>query len=191
MPTSKTIKPRIFRLHGKKLITILIVLSLLAGGLWLGIKNSRQDKTSTPTDTPIEAINLSPATKEERNEAETKKLQELNSTTSSTGSVPPTATSANTARISGLYQDNSSKNIIVQTELQGTRWEQCTLTMTRGNQSVVKTAKTIYQSSYSSCLGFSVDSAELSSGQWVVNLTARTTDGSVISAPNKSIDVEK
>lgn len=191
MRKSKNIKSRNLKLHGKKLVILLIFLSLIIGALWFGIINNRQDKTATPTDLPAEAINLSPATEEEKNEAETKKLQELNSTTPSSNSVTPTTMTSDTARISGLYQDSSTKNIIVQTELKGTRWKQCTLTMTKGNQSVVKTAKTIYQSSYSSCLGFSVDLDELSSGEWLVNLTVSTTDGSTISATNKSIDVSK
>lgn len=124
-------------------------------------------------------INLEPTTKEEKAEAEQTKLQNNDKTQT----TAPAAPVENKIAISRASQDNHTKDVIIQTRLDGANWQQCTLTLKQGANIITKTAKVLYQDEFSTCTGFALRGSEfVATGQWNVNLDVKHADGSTSSA---------
>lgn len=179
----------------KRLLILIPIVALAGASLWYVFLRSDEASIKPPiTQTEDDSsINLKPATEDEIKEGEDRKLQQFNSTTPPVDSSPNQSdTISSSVKISNLHQDSSTKDVVVQTELTGTGWEQCTLNATKASQTVTKTAKAIYQSSYSSCLGFAIQSEDFpSSGSWSFSLTALKTDGGTLTSSIKTINVIK
>jgi hypothetical protein len=74
--------------------------------------------------------------------------------------------------------------LVVTTNLSSISSGTCTLTLTKGADTITKKAEVIYSPDYSTCAGFSIDLAELGKGTWNISLTVKTDSGKT----TKSID---
>lgn len=54
---------------------------------------------------------------------------------------------------------------------------ECALEVKKGTKEITRTAQVIYQPSYSTCAGFSIDTSEFSMGSWDVTLTIKSAKG--------------
>jgi hypothetical protein len=149
-----------------------------------GVTNFIKTKpTPTSTTSAGETINYTPTSPEEQKQIDDNKTNPQ---------TPPTNTqpAANTASITSAKQDGN--NIVVQTKLTGEGWKSCSLSLTLGGNSVVKTAETLYSREFSTCAGFSVPTSELAvSGTWQVSLTANKLDGTSVKAETVQVNVTK
>lgn len=176
-----------FKSIKKPLLLTFLLLILAVGSYSLYQNINRKEIPDTRTITADgETIRFAPATEAEKKQAEDNKKEQFDSSNSSTP-VAPSSSGESSVKIRNAYQDPSTKNAVIQTELSGSGWRKCTLTLTKGTQKVTETADTIYQQSYSSCLGFSVKLP--GAGLWFMNLSVSRNDGSTVSAAEKSVSI--
>lgn len=91
--------------------------------------------------------------------------------------------------IRSLYQD-SSRQVVATTLLEGSSWTDCTITFTRtGSPTVTKMAKTLYVEGDTICEGFTIPRSEFSdTGSWQAKLVAKKVNGESYET-SKSIDL--
>lgn len=154
------------------LVGVTFLLLLLVVGLFL-FQRSRNNDSSGNDDVlqPGESkVDLSPPTDEEKDAGNIQK-EKLDNDTNSTP-----ADSGNIA-IKSIAKDPNNL-IVVKTELTGTGWNECILTVTRGSNTITKKAGVLFQPTYSTCKGFAIDLNEFASGgDWNFSLVATKSDG--------------
>ncbi|HEX8227411.1 MAG TPA: hypothetical protein VF572_06100 [Candidatus Saccharimonadales bacterium] len=159
------------------IIGVVIGILLLGGLLYflnISRNNAASSKSQSGTSAP-ETINLNEATEEEKKASEQVKLGDDKTAPAPAPNPVPADTQVT---ISSLTQNATSKDIVVQTKLLGTGWQDCTLTFTQNGQTVTKQAGVLFQSEFSTCKGFAVKASELpAAGQWAVNLSVSKSDG--------------
>ncbi len=137
---------------------------------------SKSVKVSPPTSQAQkqQGVNLQPPTEQDKKDVEASKV-----TPNKEPRDQPASSGANDKKvILHIRQESSSKDVIVTTELYGTGWGQCTLSLQKADQKIIKQADTIFQPAYSTCKGFSIAAAEFpSSGPWVVQVSVTNSDG--------------
>lgn len=165
---------------------ILVVLLVIAVFLITHNRNNNVPKPSNPTTktTSDNGINLGPPSEAEVKNAESEKVQKIESPKTST-------TEADKVIISKLSQDSSSKDLVVITELHGQNWSSCDLRLTSGPNSITKTANVIYQNTYSSCAGYSVPAKDLPGDNLTVRLIGKKSDGNSVASEAKTIQVTR
>lgn len=132
-----------------------------------------------------EDINYNPPSNEEVQRAESDKVNNIEKPKTSDNNQ------SNEVKIQEIYQDSDTGQVIVKTELYGSDWDTCTLTLNFNNMSVVKTAQTIYQQPYYSCMGFAVDSSEFKqSGEWKATLFVSKTSGQELKSVESTINIQ-
>jgi hypothetical protein len=183
MASRKTVSNR------KKLIVLVcmagLVLLLGAGIIYQQRNNNQTGITANSGAENIEGIDLDPPSEAEQQESENNKLEKIENR--------PTATQDNdSVVINSAYQDQSSKQVVIKTELYGQNWSSCEVTLTKGLSEVKKTADIIYQPTYSSCLGFAINANEFSDGgTWSVILKGIKSDGASLSSSTKEVNIVK
>jgi flagellar basal body-associated protein FliL len=176
MKINKNKKNRILKIIA--LITLILVVAIAC---YLVVVSFMVKKTSDPNteqkaETPAQVIDETSPTQEQLDAANDIK-EEANKNNPSTESTAITA-------VASLNEEV----IRVQTTINKvTNDGTCTLTFTKGSISKIYTAGVQALSSYSTCKGFTVDSSELSSGTWNINVTF--VSGSVSSSAKTSIDI--
>jgi hypothetical protein len=164
--------------------TLLIILAslLLVLGTWYVYGRLISDSTvERQTDGNI---NYSPPTDEEKKKSEENKLDQIEN-------APTGERINNEVYIENIFQDSESKQVIIQTKLLGLDWSNCEVKLTNGTITVSRTAKTLYQQDFSTCIGFAIDGTEFSpKGEWTAVLSATTLDGKVLNSDEKRISVE-
>jgi len=156
--------------RGKK-VALLVALVLIAIGVGAVVY------VKSNNDVPkgeINGVNYDPPSAEDKQEAEDQKIDKIENQSGAPAPQPTT----NIVTITESSYEAASKSIVIKTRLDGSGWQSCTITASKaGSTDVVKTADVLYQSSFSTCLGFTIPAEELDSpGQWTLKLSA--TDGS-------------
>lgn len=177
----------------KPLILVAVAILLLAGGLAFYLK-SQNGSANAPAivNNPPEAekIDLSPPTEAEKQQVQENKINDDKERAAAPGTTTPP--SDKSAKISQASYDSAGRRLVVQTQLFGTGWQQCTLEVTQGTRKVTKTADTLYQPNFSTCMGFSVDAAEFATGgEWNVLIKASNKDGKVYSSNQEKVNIIK
>jgi hypothetical protein len=184
--TNRKNQPSSRALSRRTLVILAIVLLLLIGAGFAFLHNRHKSVASTNTSATKEVINYSPPTDAEKQEADAQKVKEQNPQPN-----PTPVPAASTVVISSAKQDGTSKDVVVQTQLYGTGWRQCHLTLTHpGSAAVTKDSDVIYQQSFSICMGFSIKSTDFpAAGTWTATLTADNSDGSSQKSSTVNVDI--
>ena len=163
------------------LATIVIVALLIPLFLYL-------NKAGTGQPDKSNGINYNPPSKVEKDEAEQAKLDQ----NSKPGANEGGQSTEGRLEISKLEQNAGTKDLLAQTRLYDTTWKKCTLVLAKGNYTVTKTVDVLFNSDFSTCMGFSIDINEFpEGGQWSAILYAEKSDGKTKSTASKIIDITK
>lgn len=169
----------------KKKILLVAALILVAGVAVYYLLRPTPTTTPTPGNT-AETNTYNPPTDQEKQEVE------KNKTSPGANSQPTNGSQDKKVVITDAYQNYSDKKIVIKTALYGNGWRSCTLTATQGNESFSKQADTLYQSSFSTCLGFSISTSDFpSAGTWTFKLSVTNSDGKTYTSQTKSVNVIK
>lgn len=181
----KNSKNKIIKIALLAALLLLVVSAVLE---LTGVTHFIRNEQASPsvTKTTGETINYEPATEEEKNQVETSKTDD-DKIKDSQNQTTPTTPSDKKVVISSAEQQSS--NVVVQTQLYGIGWQNCTLTLSMGDKKVTKTSETLYQQSFSTCLGFSVPTSELSAGTWKVELSVTNSDAQKHVAASTNVKV--
>lgn len=177
--------------RGKVIVpTVITLVLLLSLAIWWQrqsvMHNGAVDESATSTVSTEESdIDYSPPTEEEVTTAEDVKINRNNTVDDNA----PVA--ANEVEIISVQQDPVSKEVVVKTKLNGTGWQKCKLNLSNETSSFFVEAETLYQSEFSTCLGFSIPVSDFKqSGRWAITLTAEKS-GQHKSSSEKTINIEK
>ncbi|HSW37363.1 MAG TPA: hypothetical protein VLG37_03290 [Candidatus Saccharimonadales bacterium] len=133
-------------------------------------------------------VNYGPPTDEEKQAGNQNPAKGLDDSSP----APQPTTSNNDVVISRASQDGPGKPLVVQTKLYGSGWKSCKLTLSQGQQKIVKTVDVLYQPEFSTCLGYSIEASEFSSsGTWYLVLEVTKSDGSNSAAPGQDVIINK
>jgi hypothetical protein len=164
------------------LIGIIVVAGLLfAGGAVWFYSNQRK---SAPAETPQTQEPLPSG----KTELPTEKQATPQEKTHSGSSNQPTP-SGPIIQITNLTQQ-ANGDLLVQTKVTGVSSGTCQLSITGAGAVVNKSAEIIYQSSFSTCAGFTVPVSELTAGSANVRLTVLANNKEV-AADQKTIIIKK
>lgn len=170
------------------LIASLVIFVLASGGIALHLKN-RARSENNGSQTPKEALNFSPPTDAEKQQVEENKTKDGGVADSNQTSAPA---SNKSAKVSRAEFDDASKQLVVQTQLSGTGWQMCTLELTQGTQKITKTADTLYQRDFSTCMGFGIGASEFpAGGSWSLKLAVTNTDGKTYTSQQQNVTITK
>lgn len=151
------------------LIIILIISALL---YFFFIRNN-----NTPSNISGETIRYDQPTQQEIDEADSAKIERLDTSATSDKTDTPEEVSSSIA-MKSLEYNTDIYQLVIQTELKGAGWISCKVVLTDGKDTITKEVKAIYQSTFSSCLGFSIERSDFgTAGTWNVELTAQKSDG--------------
>ncbi len=176
----------------KKTILVSMVLVIAIVGLLAYVLRPHSNASvskHTSTGAPY-AVNYSPPTQADRQQVEQNKVTDIDTKTpppAPTGTATPA--SGSTVLILSASQ-SSKKDLIVKTQLNGSGWKYCTLTLRSDKKTITHDADALYQSSFSTCLGYSIPSTELVAGNWTLQITAYQTDGTKVNSDVKNIIIE-
>jgi len=174
--------------YKKMIVVIIAAVMVLAAGL-VGYNYIRASHSTPPSssndnsssDKKINDINLAPPTTGETTAGEVIKKNSIDSQSTATGD-----NSAVSVTVQGLKKDTQ---VVFDTLIQAVSNDgQCSLSITSGGQTVVKTTGIFANPSSSSCKGFSVSTSELPKGTWTATLTV--TIGSRTGTSKVDISVE-
>jgi hypothetical protein len=171
----------------KKLIVgLIVVLTICTAGVMLIRDQSAQINQNSydPVDTVAESddIDYSAPTEESRNARDDEKTN--------ISDTQPEASPVASSEVVIISAKQELSNIVVMTKLTGASWKHCELSISLDGQVVVKESDTLYQQSFSTCLGFDVGLEEFSaSGKWQVELTASKSDGTTLVSEQVSLDI--
>ena len=165
------------------IIVSVLVAILLAGGAWWFLIRSDSSASDPQPDIGEEAINYSPPTTEEKNEAETRKDEIV----SQQNQPKPTNNTQSATPITITTAGLNGKNVEVRGYISGIVQEggTCTYTFT-GNGTVVKTSSGVADVSTTNC-GISVPRTSLPGNSWKVLISYKSGATSASSSA-QSID---
>lgn len=168
----------------KVMVSMLVLLIILAGSV-IAYQKLHKDNPVIGT-TGNTGINYGPASEEDQKEAEDAKISKLEDQPTPQTPAPDSAK----VTISSATQDPDTKDLIVQTRLDGTGWKSCTLTAKKsGSPTVTVQSQTIYQPEFSVCAGFAIKASQFSiSGTWTIELSVALSNGKIVTA--KSVDAQ-
>ncbi len=149
-------------------------------------KDSRRERSADqPGVTDGSGLNLNPPSKEELTRSDEEKLNRLEVSSGSSVSQD-----GNPVRIQEAYYDKSLRQIVVKTELYGSAWVNCRLTVTKSSVNITRTAEVKYQQPYSSCVGFAISDERLSPGEWDIKLEGIDTSGKTKASDPRKVEVQ-
>lgn len=155
----------------KKIIivaAIIVVLGITYGVSAYQLKLWPLDNSGTSQDS---SDYVSPEEVQQNNNAK----QDLVENESNTYDGTPSSDSSNIT----LTTKQEGGSLTVLTQLKGYSDGTCSLKVTNGSNSVTKEATVIYQSEYSTCAGFSIDTSVVGPGTWQLELTVTSKGVSV------------
>lgn len=162
--------------HKKPLLVAGVIVLLIGVMAALYFVIQKDPAPANGQKTERDMIDYNPPTDEQKQAAETEKLNKNN-----TPSNPQPNNTTPTIAITSAEQD-ADRQLVVKTELAGSGWNKCTLMLKHNNQTITKEADVLYQPSFSTCMGFAVGASELADGEWNLTLTASKTDGTTATA---------
>jgi hypothetical protein len=166
----------------KKLAAILL---LAAAAVVVGLIVYKNRPVPASPETTGNNVTSAPSTQEEKDEAEQNKLNKIENPTDQTPATDRVV-------ISSVSQDPNTEQVVVKTELYGSEWQKCTLTMSQGATKITREANTLYQTTFSSCLGFAINVNDFpAGGTWSAILTAYKNDGSSVASSAVEVTITK
>ena len=174
--------------------TVIIILILIMVFILGSILYAKNDHKATTTPNKLtgsssglnQKIDYAPATPQEVKAADDAKQNSSQKVTQAAPSTKPT----DSVTIISAAQDNQS-NVIVKTRLDGAGWKNCSLSLTSGSKTIVKSADAIFQPEFSSCAGFSIPTNELTAGQNTLLLSATKNDDTTQVSTSRDVYVTK
>lgn len=177
----------------KKFIPIItgIAIVLIGCGICFKLVSSNNDRqnaspppapevTATPATSEVNNIDYSPSDPSANDEIDKKKDSGSLAPTNGT----PTETSVTITRASQAAEGTLQVRVLVSGTISGT----CNLTATSGTTQVIKQVAVTVKGTYVTCDGFDIPKAELTSGNW--NLEVTITNGSGTSnAANQAVTI--
>lgn len=163
------------------LVVLLVILELS------GITNFIKKDVGQNPQQPTETINYTPTSEQEQAQIDADKTDPAKIPDKNTN---PSPTTSSLASIISAKQE--ANEVVVKTELEGSGWQSCKLTLTRNSDTVNKTAEVIYQEQFSTCAGFSTPTSEFAqSGTWSAKLFATRIDRSTVESEAVNVSVTK
>lgn len=141
----------------------------------------RPENTSSKDET--NKVNMEPATENQKQAGQNTKLEAVKST------EKPETAQPSTLNVSFTSTTQSGDTLRVRAIIQQVVTGTCTLKLTKGSDTVTKTAPTYPNASATTCKGFDVPTSELSGGKWDITLSA--TAGKATGAATTSVNIEK
>jgi hypothetical protein len=166
-----------------KLLVIATAAALIVAGLGLAVlKPSKMTKSVSPAQpAPVIKQDVTSSGNNTKDSAG-------NNSSSSQTSTAQNSTQGASIDITSAYQQGSG-DLVIQTSIKGAGSGTCQLTLSSGGHTVAKTADVLYQSSFSTCTGFTVSRSELSSGDWQLKLNL-LVNNQVVASTTKSATVK-
>lgn len=149
-----------------------------SNSMWPFVNSNDHDTSSSETtdsgDVDPAPARLSPEDAKGKEEF----IQNQDKVKSSTNQSSPRSSvqneESNRIKTSLSAQQKDLSSITVFTKIYNVADGECKLLVEKGDQSVTKTAKVMYQPDYSTCAGFSIDKNELGAGLWTFILTVNS-----------------
>ncbi len=164
----------------------IIIVLIIASAVYAS--RTGQRSPTTQSNSTIETVENYPGpTDAEQKEVEANKTKDGGPIPNP---VPNTEPAGKSVTLSRADYDQTVEKLIVQSQLYGTGWQECTLDAVSNEKKVTKKAEALYQPDFSTCLGFSIDRSELSSGEWIVTLSVTNSDGQTYKASSSTISVK-
>jgi hypothetical protein len=153
---------KILIISGICVVTVLIIFAILE---YLNVAHflKKSVKQTTTTEIAAQAIDYNPPTNEQKKSGEDIKTTNQDNTAAQNSNLSVSITTKNIT--DSLVQIRSAINGIISNN------GDCTITLSKGDQVITKTAKTYALPSDSTCQGFDIDRKELSIGSWDINLS--------------------
>lgn len=152
----------------KKIIIAIVIIGILAAlgiGVW-AIYRISQTQEQSSSDSHFQDVN--PTTPKEENEQHSHAEQQKQSQAENNNETAPSAELDVHFTAVNQYEDTVQiRAEISELVNSGT----CTLTLTKGDATITKTANTQASASISTCQGFDIPVSELSPGEWNIHLT--------------------
>lgn len=172
--------------------TCLVLLAIVAGGIFWYNKTQRSNTSDTDTSQP--QTKEQRAAEAQQNASDKQEFLDQNkntdqnsggsSTNNSPGSSPSNNTSPSSISLSANYKDDT---LVVTTNLSTITSGTCNLILTNGSRVITKSAEVIYAPEHSTCAGFSISKQELSTGSWQIALNVHQNSKTIAS---KTINYE-
>lgn len=153
----------------KKIIVFIPVVVLITAVFLLYAINAWD--VSKPEDSISSEIDYNPPTKEQIDDGNRIKKETVNPDKSST----PNSSSVEMSLVSS---STVSGNLKIRVLIDGIRSGTCTITLSSGSRSVIKTVPTQTSASSTTCQGFDIPTSELSPGKWTYAISGNFNDGS-------------
>ena len=162
----KTIK----RKNNYKYKTIFTIVSIIVVLGVVGLSLRHFFQTSPPAGTTnSDSINLDKPTTDEINAGQETKKNTVDNTNKA--NIDNNTSGGSQTIIVNLNAIQNNNQVIFDTLIQTTlSTGQCTLTITSGSQTIIKTADIFANPSSSSCKGFAISTSELPKGTWTASL---------------------
>lgn len=153
----------------KKIIAFIPFVVLITAGFLLYAVNTRD--ISKHEDSISTEIDYNPPTKEQIDDGNRIKKEAVNPDESSTPS-------SSSVEMSLVSSSTVSGNLKIRVLIDGIRSGTCTITLSSGSRSVIKTVPTQTSASSTTCQGFDIPTSELSPGKWAYTISGNFIDES-------------
>lgn len=156
----------------KKAIIIPVVIAalLLIGGgayIWLAKPFSGQQTAADTSPRPVNTVDYSPATEEEKNDSETAKQKIIDEQDN-----PPAPSSSIVVTIVRANQTGAGQPLTIRTSVEGATSGTCAATLTKGEQTAAGTGTIAFNATSYSCNIDVPASSFNSGGEWQLSVTA-------------------
>jgi hypothetical protein len=151
-------------------------------------------KKKQTTTVPINNIDLSPATAEDKKAVEDAKVANVPNKVSESPSISPTTAIVvdPSVKISKVTYTATKSELVVQTELIGVNWTSCDLTINTSSGSKTYTVEVLFQEQFSTCLGYAIATTDIATkGEWKLQVTATKSDGSKLTSESETVNVQQ
>lgn len=170
---------------------MLISLAVIVGGFLYFHRSHKttpqEPQTPAKTSTPINSVDYSPPTADQKNATDTTKQQ--------SSETPNTSASERgvTITVSRLNQPSAGQPVSLRTVLSGSVTGQCVATFSlSGQQTIIKTVMIASGPTFYSCEPIDVSTSEFSSsGNWSMSIHVIKNDAVVSNDATSSVEVKK
>lgn len=169
-----------------KLLIIFVAALLFTAAVWffIGSETTKTPTVDEVTEVPQSEFSPNPVVSDAVKESQ----EDDTNTDGADQPKPEDTTLTDDVAISEASVANSG-NVVIKTRLNSISGGECTLTMTKDSEEVVKTAAVIFSPEFAACAGFEIDESELSAGDWQVKLSV-VFNGTTYEATPKTVTVQ-
>ena len=164
-----TRKSRNFLGTRNRVLVLIAVLLLLAGGVWAIRAHNQPAKSGDKTPEGGTSVNLNPPTEEEKQQTEAHKGQ------ISQPSQPAAASNSGKKQVTPIITNASQEQINAYVPGVFEEGGSCAATLTKGNKTVTKTSTGFQNVSYTSCAPINISGQLTERGTWSLVLSYNST----------------